>query len=156
MLVTGEIDALYAPRTPRPLLEGRRRSAAVRRPQGREEQYAAETGIFPIMHVVVLRREVYQARPWLAPLALHRVEAGQGGHRQRMGETAANRYMLPWLYDEVSGPERLLGETSGHTGSSPTGRPSRCSCDTRRAGPHARRLRPGGAVRPETWESYVI
>jgi 4,5-dihydroxyphthalate decarboxylase len=67
MLVTGEIDALYAPRTPRPLLEGR---PEVRRlfpdPRAVEEQYTAETGIFPIMHVVVLRRDVYEARPWIA------------------------------------------------------------------------------------------
>jgi hypothetical protein len=54
LLLTGEIDALYALRTPRPMLAGgtqiRRLFADAR---AEEERYAAETGIFPIMHTVV-------------------------------------------------------------------------------------------------------
>jgi 4,5-dihydroxyphthalate decarboxylase len=67
LLLTGEIDALYALRTPRPMLavgtQIRRLFADAR---AEEERYAAETGIFPIMHTVVLRREVYEARHWIA------------------------------------------------------------------------------------------
>ena len=59
MLVTGEIDALYTPRVPRPYLAGDPR---VRRlfPDARaaEESYYRRTRIFPIMHVVAIRREV--------------------------------------------------------------------------------------------------
>ncbi|MDT7642342.1 MAG: 4,5-dihydroxyphthalate decarboxylase [Pseudonocardiales bacterium] len=110
MLVTGEIDALYAPRTPRPLLEGR---PEVRRlfadPRAAEEQYAAETGIFPIMHVVVIRRDVYEKWPWLARSLYTAFEQAKAATAGRMGETAASRYMLPWLYDEVERTRRLLG-----------------------------------------------
>src|SRR5262249_62242943 len=67
MLVTGEIDALYTPRVPRPFLDGDPR---VRRlfPDVRaaEESYYRQTQIFPIMHVVALRREVYERSRWLA------------------------------------------------------------------------------------------
>ena len=33
--------------------------------RGEEERYFAATGIFRVMHVVVLRREVYEKRKWL-------------------------------------------------------------------------------------------
>jgi 4,5-dihydroxyphthalate decarboxylase len=158
MLVSGEIDALYAPRTPRPLLEGR---PEVRRlftaPRAAEEQYAAETGIFPIMHVVVLRRDVYQARPWVARSLYTAFERAKAATEQRMGETAANRYMLPWLYDEVERTRRLLGtdfwpyglERNRHT----------LEVFLRYAheqGLTARQLRPQELFVPETQESYVI
>jgi len=67
MLAEGEIDALYSPRTPRQLAAGDPR---VRRlfddPRAEEERYFALTGIFPVMHVVALRRDVYDQRRWLA------------------------------------------------------------------------------------------
>lgn len=110
MLVTGEIDALYAPRTPRPMLEGR---PEVRRlfadPRAVEEQYARDTGIFPIMHVVVLRRDVYEARPWLAGSLLGAFEQAKSLSMARMAETAANPYLVPWLYDEIERTTKLLG-----------------------------------------------
>lgn len=110
MLVTGEIDALYAPRTPRPLAEGR---PEVRRlfsdPRAEEERYAAETGIFPIMHVVVIRRDVHERFPWLARSMYDGFERAKRSTEQRMGEVAASRYMLPWLYDEVERTRDLLG-----------------------------------------------
>ena len=67
MLVTGEIDALYMLRVPDPYLAGDPR---VRRlfPDARatEENYYRQTRIFPIMHVVAIRREMYQRSRWLA------------------------------------------------------------------------------------------
>ena len=60
MLVVGEIDALYTPRTPAPYAQGR---PEVRRLFGdaaaEEARYFAGTGVFPIMHTVVLRRALY-------------------------------------------------------------------------------------------------
>lgn len=110
MLVSGEIDALYAPRTPAPFAQG---CPEVRRlfddPRAVEEVYAAETGIFPIMHVVVIRRELHERHPWIARTLYSAFERAKDLAEQRMGETAASRYMLPWLYDEVERTRRLLG-----------------------------------------------
>lgn len=110
MLVSGEIDALYAPRTPSPFAQGH---PDVRRlfpnPRAVEETYAAETGIFPIMHVLVMRRELHERHPWMARTLSAAFERAKDLAEQRMGETAASRYMLPWLYDEVESTRRLLG-----------------------------------------------
>jgi 4,5-dihydroxyphthalate decarboxylase len=67
MLADGQIDAVHTPRVPNGFGEGRvRRLFADARQE--EERYFAETGIFPVMHVVVFRRAVYEQRPWLAEL----------------------------------------------------------------------------------------
>jgi 4,5-dihydroxyphthalate decarboxylase len=110
MLVDGEIDALYSPRTPAPFAAGR---PEVRRlfPKFREVEaaYFAKTGIFPIMHVIVLRRDVYLANRWLARSLTKAFEAARVDALRGIDETAALRYMLPWLADEVAQTRELLG-----------------------------------------------
>jgi 4,5-dihydroxyphthalate decarboxylase len=111
MLADGEIDALYSPRTPRPFAEGDPR---VRRlfadPRAHEERYYAATGIFPIMHVIALRRDVYDQRPWLAQSLYKAFEEARKATAARMEETAATRYMLPWLYADLERTHHLMGD----------------------------------------------
>ena len=65
LLAAGEIDAIYSPRAPECHGTGPvRRLFADSRAE--EERYFAATGIFPIMHVIVIRRDVYDANRWLA------------------------------------------------------------------------------------------
>ncbi|MEJ2865567.1 ABC transporter substrate-binding protein [Actinomycetospora flava] len=110
MLVTGEIDALYAPRTPQPLRDG---NPAVARlfadPRAAEERYAAATGIFPIMHVIVLRADVHARLPWLARSLLDAFTRAKAVTEARLDEVAANPTMLPWLYDDIVRVRGLLG-----------------------------------------------
>jgi len=111
MLVSGEIDALCAPRTPRPLREGRPEVARLfADPRAAEEQYAAATGIFPIMHVVVLRREVYQRHRWVAQsLTKALTEAKQQAYA-RIYDASALRFMEPWLNQHLEDARQLLGK----------------------------------------------
>jgi 4,5-dihydroxyphthalate decarboxylase len=110
MLADGEIDALYSPRTPRPFADGDPR---VRRlfadPRDEEEKYYAATGIFPIMHVIVLRRDVYERWPWLAQSLYKAFEEARILTAARMAETAATRYMVPWLYADLERTHQLMG-----------------------------------------------
>jgi 4,5-dihydroxyphthalate decarboxylase len=108
MLADGELDALYTPRVPHGFSEGR-----VRRlfPDARaeEERYFAETGIFPVMHVVVLRRDVYEQRPWLAQSLYKAFEQARRGAAARIAETAALASLLPWGYAEAERTRHLMG-----------------------------------------------
>lgn len=67
MLDSGEVDGAATPYTPRRLLDP---GGPVRRlfedPRAAEQNYYSRTGIFPIMHLVVLRRSLYERHPWLA------------------------------------------------------------------------------------------
>ena len=111
MLLAGELDALYSARRPLPFAQG---NPGIRRlfadPRAAEERYFAETGIFPIMHTVVLRRDVYEARPWLARSLFKAFEQARALAMGRLAETNALRYSLPWLYDDVARVQGLMGE----------------------------------------------
>lgn len=111
MLVTGELDAAYTPRAPRSFTDG---SGAVRRlfdpAPDAEAEYFAETGIFPIMHVVVLRREVYERNRWLARSLTEAFGEAKRLAEENFHETATLRTMLPWMLDEYERTTALLGD----------------------------------------------
>ncbi|MGH9057490.1 MAG: ABC transporter substrate-binding protein [Acidimicrobiales bacterium] len=110
MLVSGEIDALYTPRTPEPFLA---RDPAVRRlfedARAEEVKYFERTGIFPIMHTVVIRREVYDRDPWVANSMFKAFCEAKALVTDRLDETAASPSILPWCYDDASEARRLMG-----------------------------------------------
>lgn len=111
MLVAGEIDALYTPRTPVPYAQGR---PEVRRlfgdPAQEEAKYFAATGVFPIMHTVVLRRARYEEHPWLARAFFKAFEQARCRALDGIDETATLKYMVPWLHDEIARTRGLLGD----------------------------------------------
>jgi 4,5-dihydroxyphthalate decarboxylase len=110
MLAAGTIDALYTPRTPRCFAEG---DPAVGRlfPDYRaaEAAYWRATGIFPIMHVVAIRADVYQRNRWVARSLADAFGRARATALAGLAETASLRYMLPWLPDDVAYVQRVLG-----------------------------------------------
>lgn len=72
MLVEGEIDAVLHSDLIEPLVRKDRRVARLFRDHKAEEQaYFRKTGIFPIMHVVGIRRDIVEKYPWV-PINLYR------------------------------------------------------------------------------------
>lgn len=158
MLVAGEIDALYTPRTPLPFAQGR---PEVRRlfpdVRAEEERYYRQTGIFPVMHVVVLRRDAYQARPWLAQSLFKAFEEARRLAAARLAETAASRDMLPWLYAEAERTRELMGPSWWSYGLAGNEQVLATFLRySRDQGLASRPLTPEELFAPETLESYVI
>jgi len=110
MLADGELDAVYSPRAPQCF---RARRPGVRRlfsdVRAAETAYYRSTGIFPIMHVVVLRRDVYEAHRWAARSLFRALVAARDEAWSGMDETASLRYMLPWLATELDEARAVLG-----------------------------------------------
>lgn len=110
MLADGEIDALHTPRVPSPF---RDRDPRVRRlfadVVSVEKEYFAATGIFPIMHVVVIRRDVYERYPWVAQSLYKALLTARDDAYGRIYDSSALRFLEPWLIQHVEEARQLLG-----------------------------------------------
>ena len=110
MLRDGEIDALYTARTPSTL---RRRDACCgcsRIIVEVERDYFRKTGIFPIMHTVAIRREVYEDNRWIAQSLFKAFLEAQRRTYEDLRETAALKAMLPWLNADMERRAREMGD----------------------------------------------
>jgi len=111
LLADGKIDAIYAPRAPSTL---RTRPDAVRRLfedyAAVEREYYRRTRIFPIMHTVAIRRDVYERDPWCAQALYKAFVAAQRKTYADLGELAALKTMLPWLPAHVAETRREMGD----------------------------------------------
>ena len=74
-----------------------------------ERAYFRDTGIFPIMHVVAIRRHVYEANPWVARSLLTAFREAQRLTYAGLRETAALKAMLPWAHAALEEAEALMG-----------------------------------------------
>ncbi len=110
MLLSGEIDALHTARMPSTFLShpGKVRRLFVNY-MDVERAYFRQTGIFPIMHTVVIKREVYEANPWVAQSLSKAFAQAQRRCYEDLRETAALKAMLPWLTAHVEEVQREMG-----------------------------------------------
>jgi 4,5-dihydroxyphthalate decarboxylase len=111
MIGEGEIDALVTARAPSTF---RTRPDAVKRlfPDyvAAEKAYYAKTRIFPIMHTVVIRRDLYEKHPWVAQSLYKALEESKALALAMLKQTAAMPAMLPWLVPQVEEARSLMGE----------------------------------------------
>ncbi len=111
MLMDGEIDALYTARMPSSFLKG---GGKVKRLfedyEQVERNYFKETKMFPIMHTVAIRREVYEANRWVARSMMKALEESQRRAYDDLYETAALKTMLPWLTSHVEQVKAEMGD----------------------------------------------
>jgi 4,5-dihydroxyphthalate decarboxylase len=109
LLAAGEIDAIYSPRVPGCYGKGNvRRLFADTRAE--EERYFAETGIFPIMHVIVIRRAVYEANRWLPRELFKAFTAAKRIAYDELARTAALSVSLPFVREEYEAAVAAMGE----------------------------------------------
>lgn len=97
LLVAGELDAVIAPRAPAPFLDGSGRVVRLfSDPATHEREYWERTGIFPIMHLLAMRAEVYQRDPWIAANLVKAFETAKAQSVRRALDDNAPRWPVPW------------------------------------------------------------
>ncbi len=75
----------------------------------REKDFYRRTRIFPIMHVVVLRRDLYEKHPYVAASLFKAFEAAKAIAHKKMRELGTLRYMLPWMASEIEEVDQIFG-----------------------------------------------
>jgi len=110
MLVAGELDALITARAPSAFVRGDERIARLFPNYWEvEREYYARTGIFPIMHTIVIRRDVYEAHRWLAGQLYRAFEAAKQMALEELFEIAALKVMYPWIVAEAEQLRHRVG-----------------------------------------------
>jgi 4,5-dihydroxyphthalate decarboxylase len=111
MLESGEIDALVTARTPSTFQLG---GSAVRRlfehPFEVERDYFRRTGIFPIMHTLVVKKEILDANPWVAFTLFKAFSEAKDLAMADLTQTSALPLSLPFLVEHAYQTMDLMGE----------------------------------------------
>jgi len=108
--VSGEIDAMISAHMPSPF---KHRHPKVQRLIANfrevEQDYFRRTKIFPIMHTIVIREEVYEKHPWIAQSLFKAFDESKRLCQEAMYEFSALKYMLAWSIDEMEKEREVLG-----------------------------------------------
>lgn len=158
MLSDGEIDALFSARAPSSFrLHPNRVVRLFPEYQKVEQLYYQATGIFPIMHVVAIRTDIYKAHRWIAQSLMKAFLGAQRLAHADLRETAALKTMLPWLGAHVEETVALMGDDFWPYGLEP----NRSALELflgyhHEQGLSKSQLRPDDLFAPESLESFVI
>jgi 4,5-dihydroxyphthalate decarboxylase len=121
MLADGDLPAMISPTLPRPFVEGEKRIARLFPDyQQIEIDYFRSTGIFPIMHVTTVKREIVERYPWVATNLVKAFEQA----KQIASRRVANPRMIPlaWVRTAVEEQEAILGRDPWAYGLTPANR----------------------------------
>ncbi len=110
MLDDGELDAMFTARAPSCFTNGSPHVARLfENYREVEEAYYQKTGIFPIMHTVILKREIYLKNPWIAMNLYKAFCEAKKTLMQAYSQTHALHVTLPWVHDEIERTQKTLG-----------------------------------------------
>jgi 4,5-dihydroxyphthalate decarboxylase len=103
MLASGALDAAISARDP----GGQR---LFENYQQVEEAYFRNTRIYPIMHVIVLRRDVYERDRWIAMNLFKAFEEAKRHSMERLAEIGLSQLPMPWLAEHARRWREIAGE----------------------------------------------
>ena len=111
MFAAGELDALLSIYIPSLFLDGSPRIARLF-PNFKEveQDYYRRTRIFPIMHTVAIRDDVYREHPWVARSLYRAFCEAKNLAVNGLYDTDALQLALPWLLDHVEEAWRVFGK----------------------------------------------
>ena len=110
MLADGDIDAILGSRMPNSVRTQPDKVGHLF-PNFRDEEkrYYQEHRIHPIMHTVVIRKDIYAENKWMAQSLFKAFQAAKEWAVEQMYFSGAQKYMLPWLFDDLREIDEIFG-----------------------------------------------
>jgi 4,5-dihydroxyphthalate decarboxylase len=96
LLADGEIDPQIGWLFPDPIAAGK--------------DYYRRTGIFPIMHMTGVRRELAERHPWLPAAVLKAFEQAKSVALAKLSDTSATKVTLPFVEEQLAATRALMGD----------------------------------------------
>lgn len=110
MLRDGEIDGFIAPRPPsHGALSHPHVGWLFDDPTMVAKDYYKRTGIFPIMHVLGIKKELAQTQPWLPAALLKAFTQSKQAALELLADTSATKVTLPFVEEQLKSARETLG-----------------------------------------------
>jgi 4,5-dihydroxyphthalate decarboxylase len=110
MLAKGEIDGFIGPRVPSCFQRGEPNVGWLfPDPAAAAADYFARTGIFPVMHIVGVRRTLVAQHPWLPAALLKAFEQAKAVALTRLSDTSATKVTMPFVEEQLKRTRDLMG-----------------------------------------------
>ncbi|HWE21705.1 MAG TPA: ABC transporter substrate-binding protein [Hyphomicrobiaceae bacterium] len=110
MLAEGSIDAFIGPRIPSCFQRGDANVGWLfPDPAAAAADYFTRTGIFPIMHIVGVRRTLVERHPWLPAAVLKAFEQAKAVALARLSDTSATKVTMPFVEEQLRRTRALMG-----------------------------------------------
>ncbi|TWS96573.1 ABC transporter substrate-binding protein [Reyranella sp. CPCC 100927] len=111
MLADGELDAVIGPRAPSCFERGHPHVGWLwRDPMAAAIEWYQRYRVFPIMHLIGIRRALVEQHPWLPVAVAKAFEVSKALALTRLRDTSATKVTLPFVEEQLSNARRLMGD----------------------------------------------
>lgn len=158
LLDKGEIDAFIAPRPPSgAALSNPNVAWLFDDPTTVAKDYYLRTGIFPIMHVVGIRKELAEQNRWLPAAVLKAFGESKAKALDLLADTSATKVTLPFVEEQLKAARETLGSDFWSYGVAPNRKTIEAFLHHHHAqGLSCRKVGLDELFHPSTYESYSI
>ena len=158
LLEAGEIDGFMAPRPPTLIEKGHPHIGWLfPDPTAVAKDYFRRTKMFPIMHVVGIRRELAERHPWLPGAVLKAFEQSKEVGLQKLSDTSATKVTLPFVEERLKEARDFMGHDFWSYGVEPNRKVLDYFLGQHHAeGLSSRRLSVDELFHPATYETFKL
>lgn len=158
MLDTGELDAVIGPRAPSCFDRGHPHVGYLfPDPQAAGAEWFRRTRLFPIMHLLGIRKSLAEKHPWLPAAVYKAFEQSKAVALRKLGDTSATKVTLPFVEEQLRAARALMGEDFWPYGLAPNHHVLERFLQRHHAeGLSSRLLRPEELFHPASLETHKI
>lgn len=158
LLDQGDIDGFIGPRPPsRSALANPNIGWLFDDPTAVAKDYYRRTGVFPIMHVVGIRKELAAQHPWLPGAVSKAFTQSKAAALALLSDTSATKVTLPFVEEQLKAARETMGDDYWSYGVAPALKTLETFVRHHHSQGLSTRLMPVGELfHPATYETYSI